>query len=237
MIVNQKPELEFKVSINGNEINNQKTMKILGINLSNDLKFDHHVWKGPGNMVKSVAYKTSILKTLKPFLPLKSLAAIGDSLINSTLMYGAPLWGATSEANISRLQNAQIKAGRVITGQGPRKNRSHRQTMLKTLGWPNIRQLITTATLNLAKNGIEQVSSEGLNTMFKVTTPRLQRTHLTMRLDHRGPLKRKATIFSAKAAHLFNTLPSELKSPKMSTKFFKTKIKEHVASKFLLKEH
>ena len=238
MLINTKTEdSPFKVTINGQDIEHQEVMKILGITLSSDLKFDHHIWKGNQNMVKSVGFKISVLKTLKPFLPTKILAAVGNALVNSTIMYGAPLWGGTTSANIAKLQSAQVKAGRAITGSGPKMKRTHRQQMFNQLNWPNVTQLIYASTLNLAKRGIEKKSSEGINNLFKVTTPRQHRALPTMRLHHRGPLTRQPNVFSSHAEELFNELPDFLKNPALTINQFKRHIKIHTRETNLLKEH
>ena len=41
-----KDNSNIQLTLNNCKINNQKTMKILGINLSCDLTFDNHLWKG-----------------------------------------------------------------------------------------------------------------------------------------------------------------------------------------------
>ena len=106
-----------KISLNGADILHQEHLKILGINLSSDLKFDHHLRTGSNNMIKSINSKMSLLRAVKPYIPTKDLALVGNNLINSTINYGAVIWGTTSKANKDAIQKSQVRAARLILNQ------------------------------------------------------------------------------------------------------------------------
>ena len=103
----------------------------------------------------------ALLKTVKPFVSKEALANVGSALINSTILYGAPIWGNTTQSNIDRVQKVQMKAARLIDGKGwnRKTSKSHRQDLLNDLKWPNVNQIITTSILNLTKMAIEKKSS------------------------------------------------------------------------------
>ena len=91
------------------------------------------------------------------------------------------------------------------------KKKMHRQDTLDDLNWPNVRQLIYSATLNLAKSAIEAKSSEGLNNLFVVKHTKNPRKGPNMRLKHRGKITQANDTFSVNATEIFNKLPMELK--------------------------
>ena len=150
-----KPEKELRnmsIRISKTEIKHQTTIKILGLTLSEDLKYDEHLFKGKTNLIKSVNVKSSLLRVLKSLIPLKSMQQVGNNLINSTILYAAPLWGLTTKSNIQKVQASQIKAARIVTGKKWRNGKiEHGQTTLDSINWPNASQIISSATLNVIK--------------------------------------------------------------------------------------
>ena len=219
------------------KITHQPDIRILGITLSQNLQFDSHIWAGSTNMIKSSTYKTSLLKTLKPFLPHKALARIGNGLINSTILYGAPVWGVTKKANIEKIQQCQIKAGRTIDGYGKKGSKSHRQTLLDKLKWPNVCQIINSAILNQTKRAINGKASNGLNKMFTSKFPKLQRGNQGWRIKNKIPVKENKTSFPTKAQELYNNLPPNLRDITLTTLKFKKQLRPHTESNHHLKCH
>ena len=150
-----KPDTELRkksLQIGSSEIKHQNSIKILGLTISDDLDYEEHLTKGKKNMIKSLSVKNALLKLVKPYISQKSLTLIGSSLINSTILYAAPLWGRTSKSNIQKVQAGQIKAARTISGEKWKKGKkTHRQSILNTLDWPNVQQIILSSSLNIIK--------------------------------------------------------------------------------------
>ena len=131
---------------------------------------DNQIWAGEKNVIKSMNSKIALLKTIKPYLSTEALGHIGSGLIKSTILYGAPVWGSTTIKNLDMIQKVQTKAARLIISKGWQKNKkkAHRQDTLDLLKWPNTKQIVTSAILNLTKKAIDQKSSKGINNMFKI---------------------------------------------------------------------
>ena len=228
---------DLSIVIDGVQINHQKSIRILGITLSDNLLYDNHIWAGSKNIVKSLNYKVSLLKTLKPFLPYKAMSIIGNGLVNSTILYGATVWGSTKQASIEKIQKVQIKAGRVINGFGSKGRKSHRQNLLEKLQWPNVNQIIDNAILNQTKRALNNKTSAGLNQVFTSKEPRHQRVNLGTRISNNIPLSETKSSFSKKAQELFNNLPSFLRDKGLTTQKFKQQLKPHIGSTQLLTKH
>ena len=239
MVLFPPKEEVIKLILKNNIITNQKSIKILGVTLSNDMKFDSHLWSGVSNMTKTLTNKMAIIRTIKPFISPEALGLIGGSLINSTILYAAPLWGTTTKTNIDRIQACQMRAARMIQDQAwnRKKAKSHRQTALDKLKWPNINQIIQISTSNLTKKALSGNSTHDLNRMFKKSYPTHSRKGNTIRIEHRGKINKTSSIFSVAAAINFNTLPRLLKDPDMPDKKFKSEMKKYGMSQNLLQTH
>ena len=150
------------------KIKHQEQIKVLGVTLSSNMKFEDHIWKGDNNMCKRINTKIALLKTVKPFISEKALGEIAANLVNSTLLYAAPLWGSSVNSNIDKLQSTQTKAARVVNNKAwkRQKKKSHRQELLNQLNWPNTKQIIHMATANITKKAIMGKSSVGMDKMF-----------------------------------------------------------------------
>ena len=189
-------------------------------------------------MIRAINIKTALLKTVKPYLDTKALGIVGGSLINSTILYGAPVWGHTTQKNIELIQKYQTKAARMILKGGWQNEKlTHRQEALDTLGWPNVEQIVISSTLNLTKAAIDQESSRGLNNIFKVTHPTNCRKGQGTRIENKAHASTQNKSFSSHTPQLFNQLPPHMRQQLISRKKFKTELKLHIQMNHKLPHH
>jgi Reverse transcriptase (RNA-dependent DNA polymerase)/Endonuclease-reverse transcriptase len=101
-------------SMNGKPIKQDNIMKILGITITQDLK-----WNVQTEIVRSKAAKLLgfLSRTLHSARP-NAKRTIYLSLVKSVLMYGSPAWHPTSKSNIAKLEVIQSRATRFITNRG-----------------------------------------------------------------------------------------------------------------------
>ena len=199
------------ITIDQSVIYHQEHIKILGITLSSNFKFDQHLRNGQTNMIKSLNAKTAMLRSIRKHIPIKPLAIVANNLINSTILYGAPIWAATSLANIAAVQKGQVKAAKMVLGVNWEKGiKTHRQTLLNKLNWPNVNQILEAASMNMVKRAITGNSSTAVNEMFKIKNKRHPRGEPQITLNHSGPINRSDSNFSAKATNSFNKLPAKI---------------------------
>ena len=105
------------------------------------------------------------------------------------------------------------------------------------LSWPNVEQLVSSASLNMVKRAVTGKSSKGMNFLFRVTRPPTNIMNRGLRVDHRGPTSRTTLSFSAYGAELFNKLPPQLRDQNLTTNQFKNKLKDHTMTTNLLTHH
>ena len=239
ILKNKKISSDASFLINQTKIINQSKMKILGVTLTPDLTFNTHLFDGKKSMSASLNTKIAMIKNAKPFLPKKRLAQVGASLLNSTILYAAPLWGTTNKTNIAKIQKLQTRGARTVEGKNwnRKATKTHRQVLLDNLNWPNVEQMITSATLNITKKALNKESSTKLNETFSYIKPRNPRATTSTRITHKGNHARKENIFSTQAVKLFNDLPPILKDPTITSKKFKVKLKKHTRTTNLLTQH
>ena len=136
-------------------IPHQKSIKTLGMTLASNLKWDEHIKNGGKNMIRSINSKAAMIRSIKSYIPQNALSMAANNLVNSTIVYGAPLWATTSLTNKDMLQRSQIKAARMVTGiKWSKGNKLHRQQILDKINWPNVEQIAQAATLNLVKRAL-----------------------------------------------------------------------------------
>ena len=209
------------------------------MSITDDMKIDDHIWSGDQSIVKNLNKKMALIKTLKPFIPTEELGKIGGGLINSIIHYGAPVWGQTTQKNIDIIQKYHTKAARLILQKGWKKGgkKAHRQDLFDSLGWPNTKQILTSAMLNVTRSALNQNSSAGLNKMFSTTMPRNIRIGKGPRISYKGRMSGLKDSFSTKAPEIYNQLPHTLRNPLLSTLQFKRDLKTYIRSQYLLPKH
>ena len=231
MIVTKRKELKnITISAAGQTISHQEKIRMLGITLTSALKYDEHIWEGKSAISKSVYKKMSILRNIRPYVNLETLANIGNSLIGSMISYGAPVWAQTTAKNISLLQAAQTKAARLVAGKrwrGVEGQREHRQQMFENLRWTNVKQLTSAANLNLLKQALSNASATSVNLRFSQSQPTHQRGANITRVDYRGKADRPSGILRFKPRlnlTFCRTISDPPSSPLNASKFYKKKI-------------
>ena len=97
------PEVEFE--------------KLLGITISNDLKWENHIiCKDPAGLLGRLAKKIGLLKRVTSLVPRQKLLPVIHGIFMSTLSCGIAIFGGTSKRMICSLQILQNKAARIYTG-------------------------------------------------------------------------------------------------------------------------
>ena len=131
-----------------------------------------------------------------------------------------------------------MKAARIVH-KNQRKGylKDHRQTTLSNINWPNISQIIMSASLNIIKRATVNKASKDLNNLFNIRENNNPRVAKAQNITHKGPLNRKKTHFSAYGTELYNKLPNILRDKEITCDQFKVKVKKYSHTVKLLKMH
>ena len=87
-------------------------MKVLGIFFQSNLKFDHHVKL----LLANIAYKTTILRVIKPMANFNTMKLLATSLIMGKILYALPLWCNLPLYLQTRIQTSLLTAARRLPG-------------------------------------------------------------------------------------------------------------------------
>ena len=210
------------------QIQHQPSLQVLGFTFCEDGRMDEYLWKGNNNLIRSLRSKTSMLRIIKPYVSINQLTNIGNMILNSAILYAAPLWAQTGTVNLNKIQVAQTKAAKQLLWCGrTKKNQiTHRQETLDKAGWMNVQQLTNSATINLIRKAANNESSTGINSMFNYNSNNNIRPNMRNKIKTEPTTRRRTPNILERGTQLFNQLPNELRE-RMSNHKFKSKLKEH----------
>ena len=240
IIGKDKEEKLVTITAGGTLIKHQDNLKTLGITFSSNGTFTKHLLIGKDSMIRTLGRKTGMLLGIRKYTDRKTLASIGEAVINSTIAYGAAIWGKTSQDTVGKIQKMQTRLARIVTKEkhtpGTR-IKEHRQKTLEIAKWQNVNQIIKTATLNTVIKSINKQTSHDLNQIFTKEIPKHPRGIPAIRITTNIPRTRKGNGFTKRATKDFNDLPPTVRDKNLTPNQMKTKIKSHLNSMMQLKEH
>jgi hypothetical protein len=91
---------------NDNPNVNDRTYKLLGIYLDENLSFDTHI----NHVCNKISQSNYIINRSKNFLPYNSLRTLYFTIVHSHLLYCLPIYSCTTQNNLNKLFIAQKKA-------------------------------------------------------------------------------------------------------------------------------
>ena len=124
--------MSLTVSILDHKLDNVSSFKYLGIFISSDFKWTHHI----EHVVKKVNQRLGLLKRVKHLLPLKSRLLYYNSILMPLFDYADLVWGDKHDSTLmSSLQTLQNKAAKLILD---RPLYSSASDALTTLNWVSL---------------------------------------------------------------------------------------------------
>ena len=119
--------------LNGISLNRVNCSKCLGVEIDEFLTWDTHI----ASVSKKVSSGISIMRKIKPFIPISSLLKIYQSIVEPYFDYCSIVWNGIGDNLADKPQILQNRAARVITGADyltPTKE------LLNKLGWSNLKE-------------------------------------------------------------------------------------------------
>lgn len=165
----------------------KNNMKILGTNISNNLKWNFHISESQDSLLAQMHKRLTMLRLLAKSAPPKLLTIIANGIIMSKLSYGIELWGLAPNYLINKLQSTQLEACRVINGYTSA--RWNKTRLLKSVNWLSVKELIE---LNTAKLTHKILHGTGPGVLTQLMTEQLPaRTTRTTGINKLGNLPPK----------------------------------------------
>ena len=98
------------ISLNGNELEQVKQAKLLGVTLDNNLTWTDHI----DNLCSIINSRLALLRRIKPFLAKDCALRFYNSCIHATIIYCSVTWGNCSKTHLLKILRLQKRAARII---------------------------------------------------------------------------------------------------------------------------
>ena len=240
MLVTSKPKLathncDLKIRINGCDIEQVSSAKLLGVHLDSSLSWDNHIL----HLCAVISSRIVLLNRLSKFVPQSLLRMVYNALIFPHFVYCCTVWGSCSSSNMKKLLRLQKRAGRIIVGV----DRNFSSTLLfRKLHWLPIFDLVKLRKLSIVYKIINNkvpANIANLLTYTKTVSAKSTRSAKTDFYVRKVRTSFGLMKFSYNSATLFNSLPSDIKSSANSTLFtsFRRQLFNHFYSKLNKVDH
>ena len=243
--------LSLSVSICGEIKQETKSEKLLGITINNMLNWKNHLYGDEENLglVKELSQRIGMLKQIRKYVNTATFKLILNGMFTSKLIYGITIYGGVwglpgilnedpinstsiTKNDMRKLQVLQNSALRLLLNQ-PRDTPV--TTLLHESKQMSVHQLVAYHTANQAfKVYKNQEPSYHYKRLFSDPTNQRSRSvsNLESRVDFDLSLCRKSFFYQA--AHIWSSLPYQIKTAQTIDKFkkgLKSWIKSNIAVK------
>lgn len=221
-------DLELKVG--GSSIRPSKTVRNLGATLDSNMHMDHHV-----NSVTRTCYgQIRQIGHIRPYLTRDATKTLINSLVTSRLDYCNALLYGVPKSTISKLQNVQNTAARLITKTS---RFEHITPILKDLHWLKIHDRIKYKILIQTFKALHGQSPAYMRDLLEVYVPTRNLRSASSATTLVPQKSRTVTYgdrsFKVAAANLWNSLPDSLRIDS-SLNSFKRALKTHLFKMFYI---
>ena len=167
------------VFLNGNQINYTSSVRFLGLDIDDKLKFNFHI----NNIASKISRNAGILYKLRQYVPTDTLIFIYRSFVESYLNYCPIVFGNAFQSHLRPLEVAQRRCIRIIANEHPQAHSDPLFLQLKLLKFRDIYKF------NLGTymyNNIEKFSSNLQSNEYSTRSgnnyylPTFQRLSLTL---------------------------------------------------------
>jgi hypothetical protein len=202
--------------------------KLLGGQISQDLKWKQHILEGEQSLVKQLTSRINGLSMLSARTSVKTRLMVANGIVISKICYLIQLWGGCDNYLIRPLQVLQNRAARLVTGCGwftPKRK------LLKMCNWLSIKQLVFYQSVIMAHKIATTSSPFSLAAKMSTTHPRRTRQATTgcIRFGenfsaNQGLIQKS---FCHRASHQYNSIPASIRCVK-SMSAFKSRLKKWI---------
>ena len=212
---NLNQNLNAKIMVGHAEIMEQDTHKILGIHVSNDLKWKTHI-----NHLKSrLLQRLYLMRHLRTILPSHTLSQIADGFFNSQIRYGLPIFlrprlnesdPLSNQLNV--LQVIHNEMVRVIAGV-QRRDKVNMTKLRQSLTIMSVNQMLCQAMINETRKVIIHDTVPSMKSLLTESGSSNIQTRARTKSLLRTPVYRTRSMegFAFHASKLYNKLPTDLR--------------------------
>ena len=220
MLISKDNQLkkEFSVNISGKELKHQKQLLVLGNLFLDELTWDKHV---SSLIIPSLNNRARNLRQSTSCMDPQFRKIYSTAVFMGKLQFAIDSWSGVSAGLLTKIQDIQHRVAKSAMGfKGQKLSNSQR---LRALGWLNIKQESTLATLRLVHKIINKSIPEELSVKMPInrTNPRLIEAR-KLQCKPKELNKNKRTLLSFRnRAYILNTIPHRITALQDSKRFNK----------------
>ena len=106
---------KLSIILSNSPIENVHSLKILGIEVDEDLDFTNHCEILAGK----ISNRSGLLKHISSYLKRNQIEIYFKAVIKPVILYGANIWPSTSKGNINSIFKLEKRAARIILDAEP----------------------------------------------------------------------------------------------------------------------
>ena len=216
----------------GSIVNQSENVKVLGIVIGQDEKYQEYLITGEKSMLKFLNTRLNMLKILAKYADFKSRKALAEGLILSKIDYCVTLWGITTNTNIDKIQKVQNKAVRVVFGK-----RDYRAVTLadlfKELKWLKIKDTRKYHDIISLQSMLRCHTPRSISVKFNITYTHRHNTRYSMNRFKLTPQTTSFNVqrskgFVCRAARLWAELNNEITMTNPVRRIFKDYVRSEI---------
>ena len=183
--------------------------KLLGGNLHETLKWNHHIRDCDSSIMKQLTSRINGLKKIASNCTFNTRLMVANGVIMSKLMYLITVWGGAQQYLLKGLQVQQLTVARTVCGFDSRF--WAKKKLLDKLNWLSIRQLIYYHTVLQAHKTITSGKPASMHSSLTTEYPYRTRSAAQGQIRFgelfRGDSELVLSSFKHRALHSYNAVP------------------------------
>ena len=207
---------DLHLSMNGKNLEQVSSFKLLGLTFDDELSFDVHVEK----LCTKLSQRIAVLSKIKRCLPHRERIIYYNAMIKSVILYGSTVWTVTSKENLNRVLKLQKRAARVILDMD---TSARSVDMFKQLDWVPYYDEVKIFKATITYKRINSESPGYLTNMLKLNSSVNNRVARYSNLNSLCPEYKRKTeggrTFTVTTIKQWNQLPRVIREKRTVASF------------------
>ena len=213
----------------GHIIKPVRSERLLGCNISQDLKWKEHLMTNDSSLIKQLTSRVNGLSLLSPRATFKTRLMVANGIVIAQLCYMIQLWGGCEGYLLNSLQVLMNRAARCVTRSS---SFTPTRKLLSACNWLSVRQLVFYQTVVMVHKMIKTGLPKPVSSKLLVSFPYQTRQATNGSIRYGDFLATNTSLiqssFTNRGVKNYNMIPTSIRTS-MSMSSFKTKLKRWIS--------